>query len=91
MILSKPYNEQGCQIAHISVARYLFFLIHVQKNYDRDMRVGVMSLIWAEKLVDDIFETLTLTGLPDFSITGLPDIHLSIYFHKNKGRRHQSW
>ena len=86
MILPKPYNEQGCQIAHISIARYLFFLIHVQKNYDRDMRVGVMSLIGAEKLIGDIFETLTLTGLSDFSITGLPDIHLSIYFHKNKGR-----
>ena len=86
MVLSKPYNEQGCHIAHISVARYLFFLIHVQKNYDREMRVGAMSLIWAENLIGDIFETLTLTGLSDFSITGLPEIHLSIYFHKNKGR-----
>ena len=57
-----------------------FFLIHVQKNYDREMRVGVMSLIWAENLIGDIFETLTLTELPDFGITGLPDIHLSIFF-----------
>ena len=47
---------------------------------------GVMSLIGSEKLIGHIFETLTLTGLSDFSITGLPDIHLSIYFHKNKGR-----
>ena len=84
MILSKPYNEQGCQIAHISVARYLFFLIHVQKNYDREMRVGAMSLIWAENLIGDIFETLTLTELPDFGITGLPDIHLSIFLRKKK-------
>ena len=82
MILSKPYNQQGCQIAHIRVARYLFFLIHVQKNYDREMRVGVMSLIWAENLIGDIFETPTLTELPDFGITGLPDIHLSIFLRK---------
>ena len=33
--------------------------------YDRDMRVGVMSLIGAEKFIGDIFETLTLTGLSD--------------------------
>ena len=78
---------------HISVDRYSFFPLHIQKNYDRDIIIiiRVMSLIWAEKLINDIFETLTPTGLPDFSISGLPDNHLSIYFHENKGKKHQSW
>ena len=43
-----------------------------------------MSLIWAENLIGDIFETPTLTELPDFGIIGLPDIHLSIFLRKKK-------
>ena len=77
-----PY--QCCQI-------FIFFPFKWRKNYDRDLKFGVISFIQAEKFIGDIFEALRPTGLPDFCITGLPDIHLSIYFHKNKGRGHQSW